>query len=175
MCRGRSWRAGPDVSDTLYLEVLKDLIATLRDGERGFALAVRDNREPGVQDALIEGEEWCRAAAIELQDQVRSLDGTSRPIDAAKPAVYRGWINFKAVPISRGTKLILEECERGGDYALGRYEAATKPALPEPLRTVVERQHQRLVVFQGRLRLLRNRYPATDTAHASDYGSFRGR
>lgn len=163
-----------DVSDAICLAVLKDLIETLRDGERGFALAVRDNREPGVESALMEGEEWCRAAAIELQDQVRSLDGAPRPSEGAKPPVYRGWTNFEAVPISRDTKLILEECERGGDYALSRYEAATNPALPEPSRTLVERQHQRLVVFQGRLRLLRNRYPATDVSQARNYRSFHG-
>jgi uncharacterized protein (TIGR02284 family) len=161
-------------SDTLCLAVLRDLIDTLRDGDRGFALAVRDNREPEIESALVDGEEWCRAAAIELQEQVRSLHGETDPSDAAKPAMYRGWINFKAVPVPRGTKLILEECERGGDYALGRYEAATDPALPEPLRTLIERQHQRLVVFQGRLRLLRNRYPATDIPQARNYRSFHG-
>lgn len=157
--------------DTICLAVLHDLIDTLRDGERGFALAVRDNREPGVESALLEGEEWCRAAAIELQDQLRSLHGEARPSDGARPVMYRGWINFKAVPITRGTKLILEECERGGDYALGRYEAATDPALPGPLRTLIERQHRRLVVFQSRLRLLRNRYPATNIPQ---YRSFHG-
>jgi uncharacterized protein (TIGR02284 family) len=161
-------------ADTICLEVLQDLIDTLRDGERGFALAVRDNREPGIVSALVEGEEWCREAAVELQDQVRSLHGEVRPSDAAKAATYRGWINFKAVPIPRGTKLILEECERGGDYALGRYEAATDPALPEPLRTLIERQHQRLVFFQGRLRLLRNRYAATDIPQAGNFRSFHG-
>jgi uncharacterized protein (TIGR02284 family) len=160
-------------SDATCLAVLRDLIDTLRDGERGFALAVRDNREPGVESALVNGEEWCRAAAIELQDQMRSLHEETLPSDAAKPATYRGWISFKAVPIARGTKLILEECERGGDYALGRYEAAREAPLPEPLRTLIERQHQRLVGFQTRLRLLRNRYPATDIPQARDYRSFQ--
>lgn len=160
--------------DTLCLEVLQDLIDTLRDGERGFALAVRDNREPGVESALAEGEEWCRAAAIELQDQLRSLHAEARLSDVARPAIYRGWINFKAVPVRRGTKLTLEECERGGDYALGRYEAAARPALPEPLRALIARQHERLVVFQGRLRLLRNRYPATDIPQGGNYRSSHG-
>lgn len=157
------------------LPMLKDLIETLRDGERGFALAVRDNREPGVEDVLREGEESCRAAAIALQDQVRLLGGAESESATAKPPVYRGWINFKAVPISRGTKLILEECERGGDYARGRYEAARSLELPESLRMLLERQYQGLIAIQSRLRLLRNRYPATDIPEAIGYRSDRHR
>jgi uncharacterized protein (TIGR02284 family) len=140
--------------------MLKDLIETSRDGERGFALAVRDNREPGVDALLKDGEESCREAAIELQDQLSLLGGVHERGTAAP--VYRGWINFKAVPICRSTKLILEECERGGDYAQGRYEAVRNLELPESVRGLIERQYQRLVGLQGRLRVLRNRYPATD-------------
>ena len=163
------------MSSEICLPILKDLIETLRDGERGFALAVRDNREPGVEDVLKEGEESCRAAAIELQDQVRLLGGAAAESATAKAPVYRGWINFKAVPISRGTKMILEECERGGDYARCRYEAARSLDLPESLRMLVERQYQWIIAIQGRLRLLRNRYPATDISQASGYGSDRHR
>lgn len=150
-------------------KVLEDLIETLRDGERGFALAVRDNREPDVEGLLREGEESCRAAAFELQDQMRLLGRALSASDAAKSAVHRGWINFKAVPISRGTKSILEECERGGDYALRQYQAAKNLPLPEAVQTMIERQHRRLAVFQQGLRLLRNRYPATDSAQVCDY------
>ncbi len=51
------------------------------------------------------------------------LLGGVRESGTAKAPVYRGWISFNAVPVSRGTKLILEDCERGGDYAQARYEA----------------------------------------------------
>lgn len=154
--------------------MLRDLIETSRDGERGFALAARDNREPGVEDLLRDGEESCRAAAIELQDQMTLLGGV-HDSSTAKPPVYRGWINFKAVPVTRGTKLILEECERGGDYAQAQYEAARNVELPESVRRLVDRQYQRLVARQGRLRLLRNRYPATDIPEPMGYRSDRAR
>lgn len=148
--------------------MLKDLIETSKDGERGFTLAAKDNQEPGVADVLKDGEESCRVAAIELQDQVRLLGGAAEESGTMKASVYRGWINFNAVPISRGTKSILEECERGEDYARSRYEAVMKLELPGSARVIVERQYQRVVAIQGRLRLLRNRYPATDPA--SDRG-----
>ena len=155
----------------INLAMLQDLIETSNDGEKGFALAAKDNREPGVADLLKDAEESCRAAATELQDQVRLLGGAVEQRGTAKAPVYRGWISFKAVPISRDTKLILEECERGEDYARGRYEAAMKLELPESARVIVERQYQRIIGIHGRLRLLRNRYPATEIPRAIGYRS----
>jgi len=151
----------PAVNHDVSLSTLKDLIDTSQYGERGFALAAKDNEEPGVADLLKEAEESCRAAVVELQDQVRLLGGAVEENGTVKAPVYRGWINFMAVPIFRDTKSILEECERGEDYARSRYEAALRLELPESARGVVERQSQRIVAIHGRLRLLRNRYPAT--------------
>lgn len=149
----------------LTLTTLQDLLETSNEGERGFALAAKDNREPGVVDLLKEGEEAYRAAAVELQDQARLLGGAPEQRGAVKAHVYRGWISSKAVPVSRGTKSILEDCERGGDYARARYDDALKSELPESLRAIVERQCQRVTAIQGRVRLLRNRYPATHVPH----------
>jgi uncharacterized protein (TIGR02284 family) len=162
------------VSHEACLSALRDLIETSRDGERGYDLALRDNREPQIEDALTAGGESCRAAAIELLDQLQLLGGEVEN-GAAKAPVHRGWINFKAVPITRDTKLILEECERGGDYARGRYEAARNLELPDSVRAVIERHFQRLTAIQSRLRLLRNRYPATQVPQASGYRSDRSR
>jgi uncharacterized protein (TIGR02284 family) len=156
-----------DVNHAVSLSMLKDLIATSKDGERGFALAAKDNQEPGVADLLKDGEESCRVAVSELQDQVLLLGGATDESGTVKALAYRGWINFNAVPISRDTKLILEECERGEDYARSRYEAAMKLELPESARVIVERQYQRVIDIHGRLRLLRNRYPASEIPRAA--------
>jgi uncharacterized protein (TIGR02284 family) len=150
------------VNHDVTLSTLNDLIETSKAGERGFALAAKDNREPGIVDVLKEGEESSRVAVSELQDQVRLLDGVAQDAGAANAAVYRGWISFKAVPISRDTKLILEECERGEDYAKRRYEDAMKIDLPASARAIVESHYRRVIAIQGRVRLLRNRYPATE-------------
>src|SRR5690349_20800956 len=72
------------------LELLEALLETMKEGERGFALATQDNREPGVADLLKDGEESCRAAVIELQDQVRALGGLPEGGGSAKVPVYRG-------------------------------------------------------------------------------------
>jgi len=151
------------------LAMLKDLLETSKEGARGFALATKDNREPGVIDVLKDGEESCRAAVVELQDQVRLLSGVPEDSNAVQAPVYRGWISFKTVAISRDTKLILEECERGEDYAKARYEDAMKVEMPESLRVLLERQYQRVIAIHGRVRLMRNRYRATEIPRAAGF------
>lgn len=114
------------------ISMRKDLIEMSRDGARAFALATKENQEPGVTDVLKDADEACRAAVVELLEQVQLLDVAAEAGGPAKSPVHRGWTSFNAVPISRETKLILEECERGRDYARNRYEAAMKLELPEP-------------------------------------------
>ena len=151
--------------------MLRELIETSQAGEKGFALATRDNQEPGVADVLKDGEESSRTSASELEEQMRLLGGAVGETGAKPALVYRGWIDFKAVAISRDTKLILEECERGADYARNRYEAAMKLELPDSARAVVERQYRGVIAIQGRLRILRNRYPATAVSRSAGSGS----
>jgi uncharacterized protein (TIGR02284 family) len=162
------------VNHSVSLSMLQDLIETSNDGARGFALAAKDNQEPAVADVLKDAEQSCRVAAIELQDQVRLLGGAAEVRGTAKAPAYRGWINSKAVPVSRDTKSILEECERGEDYARSRYEAAMRLELPESVRLTVERQYQRVIAIHGRLRLVRNRYPATEIARPIGSSSTKG-
>jgi uncharacterized protein (TIGR02284 family) len=152
--------------DDKVISVLNDLIETARDGEKGFAFASKDSREPELTGLFREGEESCRAAAAELQDQVRLLGGVAEEGGSVKATVHRGWISVKTVMIARDSKELLEECERGEDYARARYAGAMKLELPEPARTVVERQYQRVLATHIRVRDMRNKYRSMDTSLA---------
>ncbi len=152
--------------DDKAISVLNDLIETSKDGEKGFALAAKDSREPELTGLCREGEESCRAAAAELQDQVRLLGGVAEDGGTVKATVHRGWISVKTVVIARDTKAILEECERGEDYARARYAGAMKLELPEPARTIVERQFQHVSATHIRVRDMRNKYRSIDVSSA---------
>ena len=141
---------------------LNDLIETSKAGEKGFALASKDTQEPELTELFKQGEESCRAAAAELREQVRLLGGVPEDGGSGKGTVHRGWISAKTVMISRDSKAILEECERGEDYAMARYAEALKEGLPEPARSVVERQYRGVVANHARVRDLRNRYRSTE-------------
>lgn len=140
------------------IATLNELIETSRDGEQGFALAAKDSKEPSLTILFSEGEQSCRAAVAELQDQVRMLGGNPEEDGSMKGAVHRGWISIKAAASSRDSKGILEECERGEDYAKAKYAEAMKQDLPEPVRTLVARQYQGVIANHDRVRDLRNQY-----------------
>ncbi len=140
------------------IATLNDLIETSKDGEKGFALAAKESKEPSLTILFSEGEQSCRAAVAELQDQVRILGGNPEDDGSMKAAIHRGWISLKSAASSRDTKAILEECERGEDYAKARYAEAVKQDLPETVRTLVERQYHGVVANHDRVRDLRNQY-----------------
>jgi uncharacterized protein (TIGR02284 family) len=140
------------------IDALNDLIETSKDGEKGFALALQGTENVELTGVFSQGEESCRTAAAELQDQVRLLGGNAEEGGSMKAAAHRGWISIKSAMSSRDDKAILEECERGEDYAKARYVAALKLDLPEPARSVVERQYQGVTANHDRVRDLRNRF-----------------
>ena len=140
------------------IATLNELIETSKDGEKGFALAARDTKEPELNDVFRQGEEACRAAAAELQDQARQLGGDAAEFGSMKAAAHRGWISLKTAMSSRDDTAILEECERGEDYAQVRYGAALNVDLPEPVRSVIERQYAGVKANHDRVRALRNRF-----------------
>jgi hypothetical protein len=70
-------------------------------------------------------------------------------------------------------KLILEECERGGDYARERYGAAMVFESPVSAREIVERQYQPPDRDPAPRQVLRNRYPATAVTQPIGYRSER--
>jgi uncharacterized protein (TIGR02284 family) len=140
------------------IATLNELIETSRDGEKGFALAAKDSKEPTLTMVFSEGEQSCRAAVAELQDQVRMLGGNAEDGGSIKGAVHRGWVSLKSAASSRDSKAILEECERGEDYAKAKYAQALKEELPEAVRSLIERQYQGVVANHDRIRDLRNQY-----------------
>jgi uncharacterized protein (TIGR02284 family) len=140
------------------ISTLNDLIEISKDGEKGFALAAKDAKDPSLVSLFSEGERSCREAARELQEQVRALGGNPDDSGSVSGAVHRGWVNLKTAATSRDDKAILEEVERGEDVAKATYAAALKTDLPDGVRQLVERQYQGAVANHDRVRDLRNQY-----------------
>jgi len=138
--------------------VLNELIETSKDGEEGFALAAKDSKDSALTRVFSEGEQSCRAAVAELREQVRGLGGNPEGDGTMKAAVHRGWVSLKSAVSGRDSQAILEECERGEDYAKAKYAHALTEDLPPAVRALVERQYQGVVANHDRVRDLRNQY-----------------
>ena len=136
--------------------LLNELVETSKDGEKGFTQAAEGIADPQIKAVLLEGATRCRAGAHELQEKVRALGGDPETSGSALGAMHRGWINVKTAVTSRDAKAILEECERGEDYAKARYAEALRKQLPDDLRMVVQRQYEGVVQNHDRVKALRD-------------------
>jgi uncharacterized protein (TIGR02284 family) len=89
---------------------------------------------------------------------VAGAGGSPEDTGSIAGALHRGWISVKEAVTSRDDKAILEECERGEDYAKAQYRKALEHELPEAIRVVVERQYQGVVANHDRVKALRDRF-----------------
>ncbi len=141
--------------------VLNDLIETSKDGEKGFMKAAEDAEDGKLKSMFSECGKRCRDGAAELQTKVRALGGDPQTSGSAAAALHRGWISLKEAVSSRDDKAILEECERGEDYAKAQYKKALEKDLSADVREIVERQYQGVIANHDRVRSLRDAYRAT--------------
>lgn len=136
--------------------LLNGLIETSHDGEKGFAKAAKEVLDPQLKSLFVEGAMRCREGARELEHQVREMGLEPAQGGSVAGAVHRGWLEVKSMTSSRDTRAILEECERGEDYAKARYSQALEEDLPADLRAIIERQYAGVRRNHDRVRSLRD-------------------
>ncbi len=151
-----------------YASVLNELIETSKDGEKGFMKAAEDTKDASLKSIFSECAARCREGARELQQHVRALGEKPEDSGSVAGALHRGWISVREAIVARDDKAILEECERGEDYAKAEYRKALEQELPQELRAVVERQYRGVMSNHDRVRALRERYRA-----AGEHGEAR--
>ena len=95
----------------------------------------------------------------EIEDQMFKLD--LKPDESASGSVtatvHRAWIDLKAALTSKDSNAVLNECERGEDYAVKAYQTALKAQdLPSNLKSVIEKQYQGVQEAHNTIRSLRD-------------------
>ena len=139
------------------VDVLNQLLETARDGEKGFNEAAESTDNPDLR-ATLQGFAAQRAAFVtELTQLIQSVGGDPHDTGHIAGAVHRGWMNVKEAFSKREDKAILEECERGEDYAKKSFTEALGEPLPENIRTVVQRMASEVKMAHDRVRGLRDR------------------
>jgi len=144
-------------TDTAAL--LNDLIETSHDGEKGFARAAKEALDPQLKSVFVEGAMRCRAGARELEQEVRNLGVEPAHGGSIAGAMHRGWLEMKAAATARDSRAILDECERGEDFAEARYAMALEETdLPLELRAIIQRHHAGVRRNHERVRTLRRAF-----------------
>src|SRR5262249_29629070 len=143
------------------ISILNDLVETSKDGDRGFSKAAQDTQNPELGSIFLEGARRCRDAVQELQALVRAQGGDPDKTGSISGAIHRGWVSLREAVTNRDDEAILEEVERGEDYAKEQYRKALERELPTSIREVIDRQYRGVLANHDRVRALRDRFHAT--------------
>jgi len=144
------------------ISTLNSLIETCKDGQLGFKEAAEGVERSDLKSAFYEFSQQRAEFAGVLQGLVRSLGGEPEDDGSMSGAFHRSWIDIKSAVTGRDEEAILNECERGEDYAKGAYSDALQENLPSNIKDVLSQQAQAVQAAHNRVKMLRDAADAMD-------------
>jgi uncharacterized protein (TIGR02284 family) len=132
------------------------LIERCKDGAKGYKTAAEDIEDKDLKDLFRKYAVQRDSMITELQDQLHKMGKTDDESGTLEGTVHRAWIDLKSALTSRDRLRVLEECERGEDYALKAYREALDKNLPGELKPIVEQQYQDVKNAHDHIRMLRD-------------------
>ena len=138
--------------------VLNSLIEACKDSQEGFREAAQQVKDADYKSLFAELANQRQMYMGELRRLVMSLGEPAEDSGSFAGTIHRGWMELKAAVVSGDEHAILEECERGEDFAVSRYQVAMEHTeLPGNIRSVIERQYAGVQAAHDRIRTLRDR------------------
>ena len=148
------------------ISVMNSLIETCRDGEKGFTAAAERANRPDLKSVFSTLATQRATFKHELEVEVQRIGGKPADMGHIAGAAHRGWIAVKTALTADDDMSILNECERGEDFAKKAYADALEKPLPSDLRPLVARQSDDVRAAHDRVRDLRNQqHEAHHEAH----------
>jgi uncharacterized protein (TIGR02284 family) len=143
------------------VSVLKNLIETAKDGEKGYKDAAEHVKRPDLKTYFAEQSTERGRFARELEGQVAKVGEPDKKVSgSASAALHRAWIDAK-VALGGGDEAVLESVEKGQDEAKETYQKALSGSLPQGVAEIVRRQAATVQQAHDKVRNLR------DTARAA--------
>ncbi len=138
-------------------QVAKELVETLKDGERGFATAAEQVSEGDRAEwattlqRLSEQRAGFHREIVELgEDYGDDVDESG----TAAAALHRGWISLKEALSGGDAGSILKAALTGEDHAVSEYDKALEQDLSSGFREVVSRQREAVVSAREEVKAL---------------------
>lgn len=136
------------------ISTLNNLIETCKDGEEGFRTCANDIKDTSLKSFFSNRAQSCAAAAMELQNLVRTYGGDPEKSGGLGGAIHRRWVDIKSLIMGNDETAVLKECERGENVAVASYRRALETNLPVDVRAVVEKQYQGVMQNHDHVRSL---------------------
>ena len=138
------------------ISTLNDLIATLRDGEKGFKDAAEHVKREDLKSLFFDFSKQRSGLAAELQTLVTAHGGEPETDSTITSALHRGWLDLRAALTSGSDHSILSECERGEDVAVSAYKKAGEEAVSPEVASVIATQFATVKATHDRVKALRD-------------------
>ena len=138
-------------------KVAKDLVETLKDGERGFAAAaekLRDGDRPEWATVLQRLSEQRAGFGREIVALGHQYGDDVDESGSATAALHRGWISLKDALTGDDAGSVLGAAVTGEDHAVSEYERALEQDLSAGFRDVVVGQHAAVVAARDEVKAL---------------------
>ncbi|MFM6848965.1 MAG: ferritin-like domain-containing protein [Terrabacter sp.] len=135
----------------------KELVETLKDGERGFASAadkLRNDDRPEWATTLQRLSEQRAGFHREIVAMGHEYGDEVDSSGTATAALHRGWIALKDALTGDDAGTVLGAAVTGEDHAVTEYEKALKQDLSAGFREVVTRQHAAIVAARDEVKAL---------------------
>lgn len=132
------------------------LIERCKDGAKGYKTAAEDVEDKDLKDLFRKYAVQRDSMITELQDELHKMGKTDDESSSLEGTIHRAWIDLKSAISSKDRARVLEECERGEDYAVKAYKEALQQDLPGNLKLIVEQQYQDVKNAHDHIRSLRD-------------------
>lgn len=121
------------------IDVLNELIEVSKDGEKGFLQSSESVDDPKLKAYFSHRSHEVKQSVYELQALVRELGGKPEESSSVSGYLHRRWLDIKTAISKNDNLAVLNEVERGEDFALKAYRDASGKALPAAANLLVLR------------------------------------
>lgn len=140
-------------------KVAKELVETLKDGEKGFASAaekLRDSDRSEWATTLQRLSEQRATFSREIVELGHQYDDDVDKSGTLTASVHRGWLSLKDALTGDDAGGVLAAAASGEDHAVSEYEDALKKDLSAGFHEVVTRQHAAVVAARDEIKALQD-------------------
>ena len=137
----------------------KELVETLKDGEKGYATAadkLRDSDRPEWAATMQRFSEQRAGFWREIVEMGHEYGDDVDESGTVAAALHRGWLSLKDAVTGDDPDAVLGAAETGEDHAVKEYEDALKMDLSVGFREVVVRQQADVLAARDELKALKN-------------------
>ncbi len=135
-------------------QVAKELVETLKDGERGFARAAEKLQGDNHPEWATVFQRLSKQRADfhrEIVDMGHDYGDDVDESGTLSATVHRGWISLKDALTGDNADGVLKAALTGEDHAVSEYEKALRQDLSAGFQQVVSRQHREVVVARDEI------------------------